>query len=311
MIVGCLEGCEGLCCAVCVLAAFAVGYWIRNHAGLGKRGGGKYLGGEQAPVFPVYHGGRMPPSSGSIPQTHSSAKSSSGGIGPTLTGAAPGAWHHAVAAAAAAVGIGGSAAGAGAADAGGRRVQRQSGSRPRSVRYSDQQYDERSSQSARRSAASTRAGSCDPGGAAPAANRKQQDRISSAFSASSARSARLARSMLLGEDSSGAHVPLLDSGSQKSNSTSMGTGFTVKEQVGNAIRRMEGELLEQGEATLEEQLKIDNLIGRGAFGTVYRGAFLPLSVDLYMITLFGWGTRYLLTHTLPMLALSTNLKANS
>lgn len=77
--------------------------------------------------------------------------------------------------------------------------------------------------------------------------------------------------------SSGLHVPLLDtspSSAMNSGSAQFGTGVrTMKDAVGQAIRQMEGALAGGGDGSAEAQLRVHALIGRGGFGTVYRGAF--------------------------------------
>lgn len=76
--------------------------------------------------------------------------------------------------------------------------------------------------------------------------------------------------------SSGLHVPLLDtspSSAMNSGSAQFGTGVrTMKDAVGQAIRQMEGALTGGGDGSAEAQLRVHALIGRGGFGTVYRGA---------------------------------------
>lgn len=79
--------------------------------------------------------------------------------------------------------------------------------------------------------------------------------------------------------SSGLQVPLLETSASSvmtSGSVLLGTGVrTMKDAVGQAIREMEGAIADGGDGAAEAQLRVHALIGRGGFGTVYRGAPHP------------------------------------
>ena len=84
-------------------------------------------------------------------------------------------------------------------------------------------------------------------------------------------------SRIMHDGSSGLHVPLLDTSAASSAANSgpakFGTGVrTMKDAVGQAIRQMEGALAGGGDGSTDTQLRVYALIGRGGFGTVYRGA---------------------------------------
>lgn len=235
--------------------------------------------GDAAPVF----AGHDPPPNGeahaaggskdlkALARQPAEAGAHAGGVGALPRGApAPGVWQSAFAAARAAVGGVRSGSGRSRSEATAAPPARRGssfGNAMRSslgVRASSTERSSIRSDSERRSSGAAAPAAVGGLAAASAKKRRQQE-----FSVSSA---RIARSMHLGEcGSSGAQIPLLDTQSHPSYSNSTAVGHTVKEQVGNAIRKMEGELLQQGEATVEEQLKIDSIIGRGAFGTVYKG----------------------------------------
>eukprot|EP00892_Ulva_mutabilis_P012777 jgi/Ulvmu1/9872/UM057_0026.1 len=91
------------------------------------------------------------------------------------------------------------------------------------------------------------------------------------------------------DGSSGLHVPLLDtsaSSAANSGAAQFGTGVrTMKDAVGQAIRQMEGALAGGGDGSSDMQLRVHALIGRGGFGTVYRGEWRGLQVAIKTVML--------------------------